>query len=202
MPAPPLLLLDVDGVLNAVSRRGDPSVWPDWRSGSVRNSLGTYPILFSPSVCAAVRRWHEDGLAEVRWLTTWRGEANGELRRLLDLPELPVVGGEEPAPVRTAPRPARTHAEAAGADARSALTGRWWKFDLVLQVLDDEPGRPLVWVDDDLAGVPDVQQWVQTHSTCLLLAPRPHLGLTPTLLQTAEQWLLEHRPPSVRVPGG
>ena len=191
----PLVLLDVDGVLNAVTRRGDATVWPDWQYGSAAADGRSWPIVWSPSVTATIRRWQLSGLADVRWLTTWRGHANGELRLLLDLPELPVVGEETALTVATAATgPASSHAELAGANAASLLTGRWWKLDLVLELVRSDPSRPFVWLDDDLANKGVVRDWLKAHATCLPLAPRPDTGLTPDQLDTAERWLLGHRP--------
>ena len=193
---PPLLLLDVDGVLNAISRKGDPSAWPDWQQALARNRHGSWPILYSPTVVSAVRRWHDEGLAEITWLTTWLHDANGELRDLLGLPAFPVLGARQ---YERAARPAAgpdegsaTHADFAGAHVASQLTGRWWKFDAVLDVVASQPGRPLVWIDDDLRVERAVQQWMRMHTTCLLMTPSTHVGLIPRHLQTVEDWLLQH----------
>lgn len=87
----PLWLLDVDGVLNAVTGKPDRSVWPDWRAGVATADRQDWPIWYSRTVTETVRRVHEQGLAEVQWLTTWGAWANGSLRHLLDLPELAVA---------------------------------------------------------------------------------------------------------------
>jgi hypothetical protein len=105
----PLVLLDVDGVLNAVQAWGRSDAWDDWRTG-LRDAEGrSFPITWSPSVVAAVRSWQE--LAEVQWLTTWGHDANASLRHLLELPELPVAGTyddvDRPAGDRTPRRGAR-----------------------------------------------------------------------------------------------
>ena len=84
----PLVLLDVDGVLNAL---GPPDgSWDDWRYGSAAALGRDWPIRFSPTVVAAVRGWTET--ADVNWLTTWGHEANTGLGDLLGLAELPVAG--------------------------------------------------------------------------------------------------------------
>jgi hypothetical protein len=191
----PLVLLDVDGVLNAVTAYGDPAVWSDWRYGAASADGRRWPITWSPTVAASVRRWQETGLADVRWLTTWREHANAELRRLLDLPELSVVGEERAPLVDAVPEPgAGSHAEFAGADAASLLTGRWWKFDLVVDLVRAEPARPLVWLDDDLRTKAPVLEWLQVHATCLPVAPRAATGLTPDQLARVEEWLTAHQP--------
>lgn len=183
----PLVLLDVDGVLNAVggSRSG---AWADWRTGVATAEGRTYPITWSPTVVAAVRSWLD--VADVHWLTTWGHDANTSLRALLDLPELPVAGtydsGDEGAPDLAGP----SHAAVAPA-APDPLTGRWWKFDVVRRLVRADPQRRVVWVDDDLTAQDDVRDWMRRESSCLLVAPAPGGGLTAPHLRRIEAWLRE-----------
>lgn len=185
----PLVLLDVDGVLNAVPMWGGSDAWSDWRTGSATAEGRTFPIHWSPSVVAAVRAWHDR--ADVRWLTTWGHSANTSLRHLLDLPELPVAGtydeaatGDPGDPDATGP----THASVAPA-APDRLTGRWWKFDVVRRIVRAEPRRRIVWLDDDLAGQSDVRQWMHAQTDCLLVAPDPGSGLTAGQLAAVDEFL-------------
>lgn len=191
MPSsPPLVLLDVDGVLNAVQARRRSDAWGDWRSGQATAEGRSFPITWSPSVVAAVRSWQE--LAEVQWLTTWGHDANRSLRHLLELPELPVAGtyDDVDGPAGDPDATGATHASVAPA-APDRLTGRWWKFDVVRRVVRAQPDRRLVWLDDDLAGEDDLREWVRTEADCLALAPRPQTGLTPADLEVVALWL-EH----------
>ncbi len=221
----PLVLLDVDGVLNGLPPPGRPVPWQDWRTGYARSRVGTFRIGWSPTVVAAVRGWRE--LADVQWLTTWGHEANDSLRELLEMPELPVAGSpDDPPEGRPDPAgegavpedavgdggvgdgadgggapseraadggPDRSGAPAAHAAVAPAapdrLTGRWWKFDVVRRLVRADPQRPLVWIDDDLAGQRDVQDWVRTSATCLLVAPHPASGLTEDDLRAVEDFL-------------
>jgi hypothetical protein len=188
---PPLWLLDVDGVLNAVTPRPDRSVWPDWEQGYATAEGRRWPITFSPSVARTITRLHRTGTVEVRWLTTWGDDANGDLRTLLDLPELKVAGRRQHTGVRGWQRfggAATTHAEVAGAAARDELTGRWWKFDVVRAVLAAEPDRPLVWTDDDLASFAGARTWLHDHADALLVAPDPEVGLTSRQLRAIEEF--------------
>jgi hypothetical protein len=184
----PLVLLDVDGVLNAVPLWGGSDAWPDWRTGRAAAEGREFPITWSPTVVQAVRAWRER--ADVQWLTTWGHSANSSLRHLLELPELPVAGtydDEDRAagdPDATGP----THAAVAPA-APDRLTGRWWKFDVVRRLVRSEPGRPLVWLDDDLAGQSDVRAWMRAETDCLLVAPDPASGLTAGQLAAVEDFL-------------
>ena len=189
----PLLLLDVDGVLNAVTASPDPEVWPDWREGRATAAGRSWPIHWSPSVVAAVHAWRER--ADVQWLTTWGADANGELRALLELPELPVVGTHADAdfPPQPGERDPLLQGSLAAVTpaAPDELTRRWWKFDLVRRVVRGAPGRRLVWVDDDLAGQDDVREWMQREAPCLLVAPSPRTGLSPADLAAVDYFLAQ-----------
>ena len=183
----PLVLLDVDGVLNALAV--DHPAWDDWQRGSAKAMGREWPIQWSATVAARVRGWLQ--LADVQWLTTWGHYANDGLHALLGLPQLVVAGypGDEGATDATA-------ASLAGvtAAARDELTGRWWKFDVVRRAVTAEPGRPLVWVDDDLAGQRDLQQWVRDAvPDCLLVTPGSRSGLTVDDLDAVDAFLRQPR---------
>lgn len=168
----PLLLLDVDGVLNALGR----PVEDGYVLGSAVAAGRTWPICYSPEVIAHVLRWLDEGV-DVQWLTTWGEEANAGLHELLGLPQLPVAGtfgdGEEES--WTAPSVSLAEITPAAPD---QLTGRWWKFDVARAAVRAQPDRPVVWVDDDLDVETDVQDWMRAHCRCLLVVPNPGLGLT------------------------
>ena len=189
MPTPPpLVLVDVDGVLNAVRAWGRSDAWDDWRTGHARADGRAFPITWSPTVAAAVRSWRE--LADVQWLTTWGHDANASLRHLLELPELPVAGTYDDVD-QAAGEPdggADAHASVAPA-APDALTGRWWKLDVVRRIVRTGEPRRLVWLDDDLAGQDDVRAWMRQHTTSLLVAPDPRSGLTRAHLDAVEEFL-------------
>ena len=146
---PPVLLLDVDGVLNAFDRvpaaRGG---WDDWQHGGATAEGTRWPITWSPRVVATLSDWHEQGRVELRWLTTWGHDANDELRRLLGLPELPVAGTyHEAGGPSGAAETGGGHASVTPA-APDPLSGSWWKYDVVVSLLRTEPERRFVWVDD------------------------------------------------------
>jgi hypothetical protein len=175
----PVLFLDVDGVLNAVSRYPDRQVWQNWEQAEVPNRIGTFPVLWSPSVTCRIASWVERALVSVLWLTTWLDDANGPLRETLGLPEFPVLGShlsEDPA-------------------LPSGSRGlRWWKADLVEEHLAAHPGTPFVWLDDHLRVMLALQTRLSAQHDCLLIGPASHVGLTPQHLQSVEAWLLRHQP--------
>ena len=165
-PAPPIWLLDVDGVLNAVTLRADRSVWPRWRTGTARADGRSYPITFAPDLMAGIRELHDRGSVDIRWLTTWGHDANRELRRLLDLPEFPVVG-------------VPSHADV------------WWKLPLAQQVAREQ--RPLIWTDDDLARSASALEWLdRLAQPALAIGPRPDVGLRPEHLDGIARFIDEH----------
>ena len=183
--ARPLVLLDVDGVLNAVAavRSG---AWDDWRTGVATAEGRTFPITWSPSVVRAVRSWRD--VAEVQWLTTWGHDANASLRHLLELPELPVAGTYDE-PAEGAPDGAGTTHAAVAPAAPDPLTGRWWKFDVVRRLVRADPERRVVWIDDDLGLQDDIRAWMRREASCLLVAPPAASGLTQAHLDRIEAYL-------------
>jgi len=184
----PLVLLDVDGVLNALARPPDQRAWTDWQLGQAVADGRSWPIAWSPSVVDAVRGWRQH--ADVQWLTTWGHNANDSLRELLDLPALPVAGTHQDGPVAPGePDDAPlAHASVAPA-APDELTGRWWKFDVVRHLVRTRPGRRLVWVDDDLEVEGAVAQWMAREADCLLVAPSPITGLVAADLARVDDFL-------------
>jgi hypothetical protein len=189
----PLLLLDVDGVLNALADEGVcRRVWPDWRSGWATADGARWPIRWSPQVVEALRGWQAEGRVELQWLTTWGHDANVELRQLLGLPRLPVAGTYDDTD-REAGAPevgaGRSHAAVAPA-APDPLSGRWWKYDVVRRVLQEHPGRRVLWVDDELhdRGMP-FRRWAEEHADLVPVGPDPVCGLSPTDLHVLSEAL-------------
>jgi hypothetical protein len=190
MRVPPLLLLDVDGVLNALGRPL-PGDWPDFQVGTATAAGRDYVIAWSPEVVARLVGWHASGRAEVQWLTTWGHDANRSLRHLLGMPELVVAGtfDHSDAGPSGEPDPGTGALAAVTPAARDELTGRWWKFDVVRRIVREQPDRRLVWIDDDLAGEDDLRRWARQNADCLPLAPPPRSGLRPDDLLLVEAWL-------------
>lgn len=173
----PLVLLDVDGVLNALPESGDDLlVWPEWESGWAETEGRRYHITFAPPVIRQLREWHESGAVEIQWLTTWGHSANDDLRLLLGLPELVVAGTYDVQLVQDSVATA-SHSDVAPA-APDPLSGRWWKYDVVKRVLREPPGRTVVWIDDELDKPSRFRRWADDAQRLVAIGPSPRCGLS------------------------
>lgn len=192
MTLPPLLLLDVDGVINALADYEEHlTVWPIWRSGHAQADGTSWPITWAPEVIDQLRNWHEAGRVELQWLTTWGHDANGELRTLLGLPELVVAGTyQEFDRAQPSLSGSRSHADVAPA-ALDPLSGHWWKYDVLQRCRRDHPGRSIIWVDDELndrSGRFRIK--AEALDDLLAVGPDARLGLAPDDLALVAQRLL------------
>ena len=172
----PVFLLDIDGVLNAATKKPDRNVWPAdaWIRGRAHDGRHEWPILFARPVADFIRQAHEQGRAEIRWHTTWQEEA-AAIGKLLDLPDFPVQESPE----------WTVHLR--------GETEEWWKIGAALRVVEDEH-RALVWTDDDAYDY-NLDRGVRTRITsagpCLIVAPSPTTGLTPKHLRRIDAFLTD-----------
>jgi hypothetical protein len=157
------ILLDVDGVLNAVTPNPDPEQWPDWNVVKVNG----FRICYSPTVGRFFRRMAETEGVELQWLTTWGHTANEELCEVLDIPVCDVAG---------APPLQEKH---------------WWKLQ-VAKALWEGDHVPFVWIDDDLGGDDDgAAEWITSlRPYSIGIKPDWRRGLTQRLLDEIETFVL------------
>jgi len=165
----PILLLDVDGVLNA-ARVDLPAGW-------ARGTFNGYVLTWDPTVTARLRVLHESARVEIQWLTTWTTDADRLLAEPMGLPRGLV-----------------THARADSAPTgfSGVFGGRsgWWKLAVARAVAESEPDRRIVWIDDDLAQqAAETGDWLAAHPHVLVVAPTLHTGLTHEQLDAIEAWL-------------
>lgn len=160
----PVWLLDIDGVINAAVRpkASMPThAWPasDWIDTKADGRSQTWRIVAATSVLDFIRSVHHDGLAEIRWHTTWQ-ELSTEVAEALDLPEFSVQEAPEFDDVEEYLR-----------------RDRWWKLPAVWRVLRNE-GRRVVWTDDDASTDLTTDQNTRLAAAgCLIVSPDPMTGL-------------------------
>ncbi len=165
----PILLLDVDGVLNA-ARLDLPEGWR-------RGTFNGFVLSWDPTITARLRELHESGRVEIQWLTTWAGDADRLLAEPMGLPRGLKV---------------HARADAAPTGFLGSLRGQsgWWKLAMAGAVAEAEPDRRIIWVDDDLAvQAADTGEWLAAHPHVLVVAPDLFAGLTHAQLDEIEAWL-------------
>lgn len=86
MTKPPLILLDVDGVLNPMYRPG-----PEWEFHQVEGHTQSYRVVLNPNHGAQLLALAQKTGAELVWATTWEDMANVSIGPLIGLPKLPVI---------------------------------------------------------------------------------------------------------------
>jgi hypothetical protein len=114
---------------------------------------------------------------EIQWLTTWAEDADRLLAEPMGLP-----------------RRLRTHSREGispiGYTGPLDGSGKWWKLDAARRLAEGEPGRPIVWIDDDLAArAGETDEWLAAHGHVLVIAPHTGTGLTHEQLDEVEAWL-------------
>ena len=185
----PVWLLDIDGVVNAVTDTPDHRVWPrdQWVRATATCAGGEAPLLAARPVLEFIRRVHRQRRAEIRWHSTWQHEARA-VAAALDLPDLPVQRYPElpgPAEQTVAEQTDARQADARQIDAGQTSPeqidagGRWWKLSAALSVVGHER-RPLLWTDDEVdmrlprSGGSDLFG----DAAVLIVCPRSERGLT------------------------
>jgi hypothetical protein len=162
----PLILLDVDGVINIVGGLGQPGI----KSAMVGKVNGKFRIDWDPELVHSIHRWSH--LAELRWLTSWDEEAIQCLTPALQLPLFPL------APMR-------------GATAAPVQTS---KFAVVKHCLLAQPDQPVIWIDDcvyDECRVHSEEDlsFFRTRPGFLVIAPNSFDGLMSTERDRVDQFL-------------
>lgn len=173
----PVWLLDIDGVINAASKKHPSMGWgaDAWIEGKAHCDGRGWRILAATPVIEYLRQVHESGTAEIRWHTTWQASAQA-VADLLDLPRWPIADAPEF-------ENQGTYVAKAICDGMS----QWWKLPAAERVILDEK-RPLIWTDDDIHRElwrPSDLLWMQDAppGSILLVAPSTATGLLPKHLR-------------------
>lgn len=158
----PILAVDVDGVLNALSRGGaPPKGWEDHRV------LG-YRIRVNPSHGAALLALAAEHGAQLTWCTTWENLANDHIAPLIGLPSLPV------APMEPG-RAGRKFSEHVSIGVTKAAAIRAYAGD-----------RPFCWLDDEPDAARELADLKVPHR---VIRVDPRAGLQDHHLRKAAAWL-------------
>jgi hypothetical protein len=153
----PLLLIDVDGVLNVINRSQSQKTYEIFRAGATEKMSQGFTVRF--------RRELSGWLAELGehfhlvWCTTWDHMANTELTQHLGLPHLPVIPTFE------------------ASNNQGCYPGLppliHWKTPAVIQYVGE---RPFAWIDDDFSPVD--QDWARRRT--LDIAPTNNFPIRPS----------------------
>lgn len=157
----PLILIDVDGVLNPAfssSTRGHRVYREGWVQKKIDVAGLTFRVVINPDHGSWLLKLAEETGAELAWGTTWTEDANRYIGPLVGLPRLPV-----------APVPPGIRHKADGFVPWTA-------------------GRPFLWFDDepDAASVTARLAVSQPHKVIWV---DERVGLTRTHIDYARDWL-------------
>lgn len=164
----PIWLLDIDGVLNALTDRDtlEHPHWTDLVKKPVRTSFDVeYDLVMSTTVVNFVKDQAAAG-TDIQWATTWQSDANMFVAPAFGLPVLPVG------------------AEALG------MSDYHYKERAALAAID--AGRPLIWTDDDAIRRVVRMEIEESDVPHLLIEPDPRLGLTPAHLDAIAAFIADH----------
>lgn len=165
MTATPIWFLDIDGVVNALA----DGIPPGYRRTTAITMGRGWRIVYHPDVIDFINRIHREGLAEVRWLTTWEQDARRTLAPKVGLDAFPAYDIPD----------------------TDSPCG-WWKADIVAATIETED-RPFIWTDDDLASE-DVEFLLNNPPHSLAVATAPSTGLTAEVLVTISEFLNSETP--------
>ena len=157
----PVVLIDVDGVLNPLKRG------PGYQRYKCRPDGVTYKVWLNPAHGPMLCALAEETGAELCWASFWRNVANDWIAPRVGLPPIPHV------PIPRHPQ-----------DCELSLGA--WKAQHVAEWAGD---APFVWFEDepDAPGSLAAETGLPEH---LLVAVDPVIGLTEEHIEVARSWLL------------
>lgn len=175
----PTWFIDIDGNINACSPLNNAhySRFSHWE----KTIINGYPILFAPEVIDFINDMSP--FANIRWLTTWRADADRLFAPAVGLKKFPYDDS-----VGT------INASGAWNGTNHLPVGRWWKQNVIMNHMDNN-GSPFIWTEDDM--ISGVRKYIRTMGrdmdidTCLI-TPHTPIGLMPEHLDKIEAFITKH----------
>lgn len=162
--AKPILLLDVDGVINYV---GDGGAWRDQKEKMKLKRVNWWNIRWSTEVVLKINYWGRN-LADIRWLTSWDEKARLLLAPALGIDEFPLARD-----------PSMWHKAHAADIVDQTYPG------IPICWIDDE-------LDSFLHDTDRGHFYWESRPNTLLIQPSEKMGLQPDDLARIESFLIEH----------
>ena len=168
MNEPPILAVDVDGVISLFGfDTPPPAATASW------HLIDGTPHCISLAAGDRLRRLGSQ--FELVWATGWQDRANDQLPQVIGVGPLPVVQFDLP----------RDGAQAAGA-AVGSLAGHW-KLDAIDRFA---PGRAIAWIDDSFDQ--SCFDWALRRESAgpptLLVPTEPEIGIEEVQVAALEDW--------------
>lgn len=165
------IYLDVDGVLNAISKK-PPVTNTGWEGEWRTEKVDGYNILFSLELVERLNALAAREDVQFVWLTTWCDRAASQISPALGLngQDWPVIAADR---------------------SEMSYRGTWWKLSKLrayrkLHGLYDRS----VWVDDDLEFYDPAMDWVREEGEYLKgISPIMHHGITKKQMEEIESYL-------------
>jgi hypothetical protein len=165
-----VVYLDIDGAVGAEAYGYDPKAESGWLGEWHVRKVGPYNLRYSAELVQAINELAALPGVTVVFASSWEDHA----------PEfLPVVVGlgERHWPFLT------------GVECESASW--WWKLDAVREDARVRGGDRVLWVDDELANIPEARALADTlGDKNLSISPDPKIGLTVSHLHAMREFIL------------
>lgn len=177
----PIWLLDFDGVINALSSKGDRSVWDRWNSTEITvPDDDTYQILWSDDVVELVAYAVDSGISVI-WLTTWREHTKLISETLTGMPEALPWWDES------------TMEDAGHKLDPCKVLGQKWKVQVAQALLPNDAN--VLWTDDQLPYIlngTDRGWFARRSGITSYINPQPTIGLSKSQVREVREWIEEN----------
>jgi hypothetical protein len=164
----PLILLDIDGVINGRSHGRTAMHWED----KTRAYAGERELDYSPSVIKSINRWDSSNQAEIRWLTGWNENAQALAAPAVGLNYFALARNNTMAQELSRNFPKISKSKAA------------------IDCLSQTPTRRLVWIDDEVHDhAPKIDFTIRPNTLLVSCSTRQGCRLTDDDIKCIDQFL-------------